>query len=86
MVQLDLPYMISCMCFLRGTSLKNLTDLDVDLSESLILKSERAVGLTIHDFLYSSISPTLTPLRDIVLHSLRDNDFLTFKVTQCQIL
>ncbi len=55
-----------------------MSDLDFDLSRSLKVKCEGAIGLPIYGFLLmfnSNIGPNRAPLRDISLQNLGDLDF-----------
>ncbi len=60
----------SIYALLGDIRLRNLSDLDFDLSRSLKVKSNGAVRLLIYGFLLmfnSNIGPDLAPLRDMTL-------------------
>ena len=57
---------------------RNLSDLDFDLSRSLKVKCESAIGLLIYGFLLvfnSNIGPNSAPLQDIRLRNFGDLEF-----------
>ncbi len=64
--------------FTRYKALKNLSDLDFDLSRSLKVKCERLIRLSICGFLLminTNIGPNLAPLQDIRFRNLGDLEF-----------
>ncbi len=74
---------------LRHICFHNLGDLEFDLSRSLKIKCDGAIGLPTYGFLLmvnSNIWPNSAPLRGVRLRNLSDLDFDLFKVTQGQIL
>ncbi len=63
---------------LRDIRLRNVSDLDFDLSRSLKVKCDSATGLPMYAFVFMSNSntgPNMAPLRDIRLQNLSDLEF-----------